>query len=143
VEPLGPGRAARPAEGSDQVTGSPRTGFDPRVLATPYRWFRISPRRIQAWREVNELPDRELMRDGRWLPLLRQRVDQVGGSGLSGSGSTQRISLMRIRLPAGSRKAQSRTPYGCSVGSWTTSASVAATFSKVPLRSLVASRIQP
>jgi Pyridoxamine 5'-phosphate oxidase len=42
------------------------TGFDPRALATPYRWFRISPRRIQAWREVNELPDRELMRDGRW-----------------------------------------------------------------------------
>jgi hypothetical protein len=32
-----------------------RTGFDPRVLAMPYRWFRISPRRIQAWREVNEL----------------------------------------------------------------------------------------
>ena len=47
-----------------------RTGFDPRVLATPYRWFRISPRRIQAWREANELPDRELMRDGRWdVPL--------------------------------------------------------------------------
>jgi hypothetical protein len=44
-----------------------RTGFDPRALATPYRWFRISPRRTQAWREVNELPDRELMRDGRWL----------------------------------------------------------------------------
>ena len=42
-----------------------RAGFDPRALATPYRWFRISPRRIQAWREVNELPDRELMRDGR------------------------------------------------------------------------------
>jgi len=45
-----------------------RTGFDPRALATPYRWFRIIPRRIQAWREVNELPDRELMRAGRWLP---------------------------------------------------------------------------
>jgi len=44
-----------------------RFHFDPRALATPYRWFRISPRRIQAWREVNELPDRELMRDGRWL----------------------------------------------------------------------------
>ncbi len=43
------------------------TAFDPRVLATPYRWFRISPRRIQAWREVNEMSDRELMRDGRWL----------------------------------------------------------------------------
>jgi len=23
--------------------------------------------RTHAWREVNELPDRELMRDGRWL----------------------------------------------------------------------------
>ncbi|WP_446216823.1 hypothetical protein [Micromonospora sp. IBHARD004] len=44
-----------------------RTGFDPRAPATPYRWFRISPRRIQAWRQVNEMPDRELMRDGRWL----------------------------------------------------------------------------
>ena len=44
-----------------------RSGFDPRTLTTPYRWFRISPRRIQTWREVNELPDRELMRDGRWL----------------------------------------------------------------------------
>ena len=28
---------------------------------------RTAPRRIQAWREVNELPDGELMRDGRWL----------------------------------------------------------------------------
>lgn len=44
-----------------------RSGFDPRTLATSYRWFRISPRRIQAWREENELADRELMRDGRWL----------------------------------------------------------------------------
>ena len=44
-----------------------RTGFDPRALSTSYRWFRVSPRRIQAWREVNELPDRELMRDGRWI----------------------------------------------------------------------------
>jgi hypothetical protein len=25
-----------------------RSGFDPRALATPYRWFCISPRRIQA-----------------------------------------------------------------------------------------------
>jgi hypothetical protein len=44
-----------------------RTGFDPRELATRYRWFRVVPRRIQAWREVDELPERELMRDGRWL----------------------------------------------------------------------------
>jgi hypothetical protein len=44
-----------------------RTGFDPRALTTPYRWFRVIPRRIQAWREVDELAERELMRDGRWL----------------------------------------------------------------------------
>jgi predicted enzyme related to lactoylglutathione lyase len=56
---------ALPQERGDRFVA--HTGFDPRALATPYRWFRISPRRIQAWREVNELPDRELMRDGRWL----------------------------------------------------------------------------
>ena len=44
-----------------------RTGFDPRALATPYRWFLVTPRRVQAWREVNELPGRELMHGGRWL----------------------------------------------------------------------------
>jgi hypothetical protein len=44
-----------------------RTGFDPRGLSTSYRWFRITPRRIQAWREENELSGRELLRDGRWL----------------------------------------------------------------------------
>lgn len=44
-----------------------RSGFDPRTQATPYRWYRVAPRRIQAWREANELPGRELMRDGRWL----------------------------------------------------------------------------
>jgi hypothetical protein len=49
------------------VTGSRRAPASIRGLATAYRWFRISPRRIQAWREVNELPGRELMRDGRWL----------------------------------------------------------------------------
>jgi pyridoxamine 5'-phosphate oxidase-like protein len=54
-----------PRERGDRFAA--RTGFDPRELAAPYRWFRISPRRIQAWREVNELPGRELMRDGRWL----------------------------------------------------------------------------
>jgi Pyridoxamine 5'-phosphate oxidase len=58
IDALPPDRAGRFAA---------RTGFDPRDLATPYRWFRITPRRIQAWREVNELPGRELMRDGRWL----------------------------------------------------------------------------
>jgi hypothetical protein len=44
-----------------------RTGFDPRAEPTPYRWFRVLPRRVQAWREVDEMSGRELMRDGRWL----------------------------------------------------------------------------
>jgi Pyridoxamine 5'-phosphate oxidase len=55
---------ALPSEQGDRFAA--RTGFDPRTLATPYPWFRVTPRRIQAWREVDELPDRELMRDGRW-----------------------------------------------------------------------------
>ncbi len=57
---------ALPPERGDRFAA--RTGFDPRALATPYRWFRAVPRRIQAWREANELAGRDLMRDGRWLP---------------------------------------------------------------------------
>jgi len=44
-----------------------RSGFDPRSLTTTYLWFRISPSRIQAWREVDELAGRQLMMGGRWL----------------------------------------------------------------------------
>lgn len=44
-----------------------KTGFDPRQLATPYIYFRVSPQRMQAWRESNELEGRDLMREGRWL----------------------------------------------------------------------------
>ena len=44
-----------------------KSGFDPRELTTPYIYFRIDPRRIQAWREADELDGRDLMRDGRWL----------------------------------------------------------------------------
>lgn len=57
---------ALPREEGDRF--ATRTGFDPRALATPYRWFRVVPRRIQAWREADEIEGRELMRDGRWLP---------------------------------------------------------------------------
>ena len=55
---------ALPHEQGDRFAA--RTGFDPRELTTPYRWFRVTPRRVQAWREVDELSGRELMRDGRW-----------------------------------------------------------------------------
>jgi hypothetical protein len=43
-----------------------KTGFDPRQLTSPYQCFRIELRRLQAWREANELTGRELMRDGHW-----------------------------------------------------------------------------
>ena len=56
---------ALPRERGDRF--AERTGFDPRELSTPYRWFRVVPRRIRAWREADELVGRELMRDGRWL----------------------------------------------------------------------------
>ncbi len=44
-----------------------KTDFDPRRQTNLYLFFRIRPRRVQAWREVNELADRDLMRDGEWL----------------------------------------------------------------------------
>jgi hypothetical protein len=56
---------ALPTEQGDRFAA--RSGFDPREEGPSFRWFRITPRRIQAWREVNELAGRELMRGGRWL----------------------------------------------------------------------------
>ncbi|UJW35504.1 hypothetical protein L3Q67_17955 [Saccharothrix sp. AJ9571] len=44
-----------------------RTGFDPREIEEPYQYFRIEPRRIQAWCEANEVLGRTLMRNGHWL----------------------------------------------------------------------------
>jgi hypothetical protein len=44
-----------------------KTGFDPRELTTPYTYFRVRPHLIQAWREVDELTGRTLMRDGVWI----------------------------------------------------------------------------
>ncbi|MFD8695734.1 pyridoxamine 5'-phosphate oxidase family protein [Kitasatospora purpeofusca] len=54
-----------PRERADRFAA--RTGFDPRASSVRYGWFRVTPRRVQAWREENELSGRELMRDGRWL----------------------------------------------------------------------------
>lgn len=54
-----------PAERADLFAA--HAGFDPRNEKVPYRWFRIRPRRMQAWREANELADREIMAGGRWL----------------------------------------------------------------------------
>src|SRR5580704_3949028 len=57
-------------------------------------------------------------------------------------GTSQRVRddqacAMRTRLPEGSRNAQSRAPQGWDVGSWSTSAPEARTFSKVASRSAV------
>jgi Pyridoxamine 5'-phosphate oxidase len=43
-----------------------KAGFDPRE-DTGYRYFRVTPTKVSAWREVNELRGRVLMRDGAWL----------------------------------------------------------------------------
>ncbi|MFJ9038716.1 pyridoxamine 5'-phosphate oxidase family protein [Streptomyces sp. NPDC102406] len=48
-------------------TFAAKCGFDPRDSAGPYPYFRIRPLLVQAWREVNEIADRDLMRDGEWL----------------------------------------------------------------------------
>ena len=58
IDALAPGEADRFAA---------RAGFDPRESRSEYRWIRVVPRRIQAWREVEELDDRDLVRDGVWL----------------------------------------------------------------------------
>ncbi|NUR07297.1 MAG: pyridoxamine 5'-phosphate oxidase family protein [Nocardioidaceae bacterium] len=57
------------AEDIDPAVGdafAAKSGFDPRD-DTGYRYFRVAPTRVTAWREVNELRDRVLMRDGAWL----------------------------------------------------------------------------
>jgi len=43
-------------------------GFDPRQLPTEpeYAYFCVTPWRIQAWREANELAGRDIMVDGVW-----------------------------------------------------------------------------
>jgi hypothetical protein len=43
-----------------------KTGFDPREEPVPYLYVRVSPRRLQAWREANEIAGRDLIVDGRW-----------------------------------------------------------------------------
>jgi hypothetical protein len=43
------------------------TGFDPREETATYAYFRLTPERIQAWRDAHELPQRLLMQDGAWL----------------------------------------------------------------------------
>lgn len=41
--------------------------WDVRKEPRPYGYFRVTPTRIQAWRQSDELVGRDLMRDGQWL----------------------------------------------------------------------------
>jgi hypothetical protein len=58
VDQLRPGEADKFAE---------YTRFEPRNEPTDHYYFRLTPYRIQAWREVNELKGRTIFRDGTWL----------------------------------------------------------------------------
>ena len=42
--------------------------WDPRQSGESMRFLVLRPLRIQAWREVDELPGRTLMRGGAWIP---------------------------------------------------------------------------
>jgi hypothetical protein len=41
--------------------------WDPRTVGGSYVYLVLRPHRMQAWREVDEMPGRTLMRDGNWL----------------------------------------------------------------------------
>jgi len=60
--------AAEPVEDEETKDAfAAKHSWDPRKETTDYAFFRIVPDRMQAWREVNELAGRTLMRDGDWL----------------------------------------------------------------------------
>ena len=44
-----------------------QSDWDPRTAGPGFVYLVLVPSRIQAWREVNELADRTLMRNGEWL----------------------------------------------------------------------------
>lgn len=54
-----------PAEIAEGYGG--QADWDPRDAGAGYSYHVLRPDRIQAWREVNELRGRTLMRDGQWL----------------------------------------------------------------------------
>jgi len=63
--------AAEVCESSELSSGdadryAARTGWDPRSDDS-MAWIVFRPRRVQAWREVNELDGRTIMEGGRWL----------------------------------------------------------------------------
>lgn len=55
-----------PVEVADRFAA--RLGWDPRKIdGVAYFYLRVTPRRIQAWRSLEEAPGRTVLRDGRWV----------------------------------------------------------------------------
>jgi hypothetical protein len=53
---------------ADMIDGyCAQADWDPRAAGGGYVLAQLRPVRIQAWREVNEIAGRTLMRDGAWL----------------------------------------------------------------------------
>ncbi|MEA2629720.1 MAG: hypothetical protein QOJ10_2180 [Chloroflexota bacterium] len=62
VERVAPAEAAGVAAGFSKAVG-----WDPREVGPGWEFFRLRPKRIQAYRGYDELEGRDLMRDSRWL----------------------------------------------------------------------------
>jgi hypothetical protein len=58
-----------PVEDDDELAAAhaANAGFDAREASGRWIFLRVTPRSIQAWREVNELEGRRVMVDGEWL----------------------------------------------------------------------------
>ena len=83
------------------------------------------------------------LRDLARLRRVRDRIDREYAQPLDVEALARDAHMSAGHLSRQFRQAYGEAPYGCSVGSWTTSASPACSFSKMPSRSRVASRIQP
>jgi bifunctional non-homologous end joining protein LigD len=104
-----------------------------KTLVAPYSPRAAAGAPVSAPISWDELDDPSLRPDGFTVRTVIDRLAEHGdlfSDVLTGAQmlpplhctAGQRTSLIRIRWPDGSRNAQSRMPYGCSVGSWTTSA---------------------
>ena len=58
-----------PVDADDELAAAhaEAAGFDARGSRQENVYIRLTPRTIQAWREVNELAGRDVMIDGHWL----------------------------------------------------------------------------
>lgn len=75
---LGPTRDVLMIDGTARTTGAvqadatsamifhEKTGWDPRRDSGDWIFIRVTPSRMQAWREVNEIANRTVMIDGTW-----------------------------------------------------------------------------